>query len=210
MVEVLIPPVVSALAGVAMAGQRLGFRDGEAGVVIAEVTGIAIASIAARQGQGEELSAKVQSLLGLSLPQEPKRVATADVSIVWSAPGQWLVLFASGGRQRVSDLAAGLQGLASTTDQSDSRAILEISGPRVRDALAKGVMLDLHPSVFAPGDTAVTLVAHVGAQITCLDAAPVYHLMVPRSFCLSFWDWLISSAEEYGIEVRSRASTKTN
>ena len=204
MVDVSIPPVVSALAAVATAGQRLGFRDGEAGVVIAEMTGIAIASIAARKGQAEELSAKVQSLLGLSLPSGPKRVASADVSIVWSAPGQWLVLFASGGRQRVSELAVALQGLASTTDQSDSRAMLEISGPRVRDVLAKGVMVDLHPKVFGPGDTAVTLVAHVGAQITCIDAAPVYQLMVPRSFCLSFWDWLIGSAEEYGIALRTK------
>jgi sarcosine oxidase subunit gamma len=177
-------------------------------VQVAEVTGIAIASIAARKHQTEELSAKIQSLLGLALPAEPKHVAAADVSIVWSAPGQWLVLFASGGRQRVPDLAAALQGLASTTDQSDSRAIIEVSGPRVRDVLAKGVMVDLHPKAFGPGDTAVTLVAHVGAQITCIDAAPVYQLMVPRSFCLSFWDWLISSGEEYGIALRAKAGTR--
>jgi len=83
----------------------------------------------------------------------------------------------------------------------------------VRDAtghllLAKGVMVDLHPKAFGPGDTAVTLVAHVGAQITCIDAAPVYQLMVPRSFCLSFWDWLISSGEEYGIALRAKAGTR--
>ncbi|MDO9382573.1 MAG: sarcosine oxidase subunit gamma family protein [Hyphomicrobiaceae bacterium] len=208
MVDVSIPPVVSALAGLATAGQRLGFKDGEAGVQIAELTGVAIASIAARKGLADDLSAKVQTLFGLPLPSEPKRVAAGDVSIIWSAPGQWLVVFESGGRQRVSDLTAALRGLASTTDQSDSRAIIEISGPRVRDVLAKGVMVDLHPSVFAPGNTAITLVAHVGAQLTCIDAAPVYQLMVPRSFCLSFWDWLISSAEEYGISIGAKGDPK--
>ena len=56
------------------------------------------------------------------------------------------------------------QGSASVTDQSDGRVVLEISGPRVRDVLAKGVMLDLHERDFRPGATAVTLMAHTGVQ----------------------------------------------
>jgi sarcosine oxidase subunit gamma len=33
-------------------------------------------------------------------------------------------------------------------DQSDARVMLEISGRNVREMLAKGIALDLHPSAF--------------------------------------------------------------
>lgn len=204
MVDVSIPAGISAFAGVAVPGARHGRKDGAAGVTIVEVTGLTIASVAARRGQAAETSAKIQALFGFELPAALKRASSGDVSAVWSAPDQWLVQFATGGRARVAELAEALRGLASVTDQTDSRAVLEVSGPRVREMLAKGVMVDLHPSVFQPGDTAVTLVAHIGAQITMLGAAPSYQLMIPRSFCLSFWDWLIESAEEYGVMIGGR------
>lgn len=192
---------LSPLAGVARGGQRIGRQGGAAGVTISEVTGVTIASLAARRGASAELAAKVQALLGIALPSEPKRAASGNVSVVWSGPDQWLVLFAGDARERVGELARALAGLGSVTDQSDSRAVINVSGPRARDALAKGVMVDLYPKVFATGDTAVTPVAHVGAQVTMLDDRPTYQLMVPRSFCLSFWDWLISSSSEYGVAL---------
>ena len=42
-----------------------------------------------------------------------------------------------------------------SSDQSDSRLVLRLSGPRVRDVLAKGVPVDLHPKAFKPGDVAM-------------------------------------------------------
>lgn len=197
-------PGVAALAGVANSGQRFGRKDGAAGVTVVEVTGLTIASLAARKGQQQDLVAKVQGLLGVALPSQAKCITAGGVSALWSAPEQWLMTFSSGGRPRVAELAKAVSGVASVTDQSDSRAVIEVSGPKVRDMLAKGVMIDLHPNVFATGDTAVTPIAHIGAQITMINPAPVYQLLVPRSFCLSFWDWLISSGEEYGIAVQSK------
>ena len=41
----------------------------------------------------------------------------------------------------------------------------------MRDVLAKGVPLDLHPKAFKPGDVATTLVAYIGVQIDLLDDA---------------------------------------
>lgn len=208
MVEISIPPGVSPLAGIANLGQRLGRKDGVAGVTLAEITGLAIASVTARSGQRQTLLAQVETILGLALPSQPKAVSSGAVSAVWSGPDQWLVMFSTGGRARVAELAGALSGLASVTDQSDSRAVIEVSGPQARDVLAKGVMLDLHPRAFVPGDTAVTLVAHIGVQVTMTDSAPAFQFMVPRSFCLSFWAWLISSAEEYGVAVQAKVGTR--
>jgi sarcosine oxidase subunit gamma len=71
----------------------------------------------------------------------------------------------------------------------------------VRDALAKGFPIDLHPRAFRTGFTAVTSAAHIGAQLWQIDDAPTYEIAVARGFALSFWHWLEASAAEYGIEL---------
>jgi heterotetrameric sarcosine oxidase gamma subunit len=87
------------------------------------------------------------------------------------------------------------------SDQSDARLVLRLSGPRVRDVLAKGLAIDLHPKAFKPGDVASTPIASIGVQIDMLDAAPTYQLTAPRSMAGSFWSWLSASAAEFGYDV---------
>jgi sarcosine oxidase subunit gamma len=70
----------------------------------------------------------------------------------------------------------------------------------VREVLAKGVPLDLHPKVFKPGDVATTLVAYIGVQLDMLDDA-TFQLTTPRSTAGSFWSWLSASAAEFGYDV---------
>lgn len=202
MAEEVAAASMSALAGIATAGQHYGRKAGAAGVSVVERVGLRIFSVQARRGQLTELSAKFQAATGLSLPMQPKRVDGADVSVVWTAPEQWLVM--TGSAAGASKLASDLSGLASITDQSDSRAVIEVSGNKVHEMLAKGVMIDLHPKVFQPGDTAVTPVAHIGAQVTKLSADPVFEIMVPRSFVESFWDFLVESSSEFGLSVAGR------
>jgi len=86
------------------------------------------------------------------------------------------------------------------SDQSDARLVLHLFGPRVRDVLAKGLAVDLHPKVFKPGDVAVTLIAYIGVQIDVLDDT-TYQLTAPRSMAGSFWSWLSASAAEFGYDV---------
>ena len=58
----------------------------------------------------------------------------------------------------------------------------------------------MHARAFNAGDTAVTSVAHIGAQIWQTDDAPTYEIAVALGFALSFWHWLEASAAEYGID----------
>ena len=76
---------------------------------------------------------------------------------------------------------------------------MRISGPRARDALAKGVHIDLHPSAFLPGDAAVTAVAYIGVHFWQVDAAPTYEFAMFRSFAVSFGEWLVDAAAEFGV-----------
>ena len=134
----------------------------------------------------------------------PARAAPAAAAFAFSGigPGQWLASAEGAEAAGFANRLRGRIGLfAAVTDQSDARLVLRLRGPRVREVLAKGVPVDLHPKAFKPGDVANTVVAHIGVQIDMLDAAPVYQLTAPRSTAGSFWSWLTASAAEFGYEV---------
>lgn len=155
---------------------------------------LTLASLAAAKGKREALVAAIQEKYGVSLPSTPERVEGNGIAFLWSGPDQWIAAAErTGGRDLERELKPVLAGLAAVTDQTDARAILRISGPRAREVLAKGVPLDLHPRVFAPGSVAITHASHIGVILWQLDAAPTYELAVFRSFAQSLADWVEES-----------------
>jgi methylglutamate dehydrogenase subunit D len=187
----------SPLHGLATPGHH--GRAGVTSLTIVERTDIAFASVIARRGRREALAVAIQSAFGVTLPDGPRRVGK-DVTFAGIGPDQWIA-----SAESTDDFAATLRArigsVAAVVDQSDSHLVLHLSGPRVRDVLAKGVPVDLHRKAFKVGDVAVTLVAHIGVQIDMLDDAPTFQLAAPRSMAGSFWSWLTSSAGEFGYDV---------
>ncbi|QEL21611.1 sarcosine oxidase subunit gamma [Bosea sp. F3-2] len=181
-------------------------RRGEAGIVATLLDSFGLATLIAGPGTTAALSQAVKCRLGVVLPWTPRIVQAAAHDVVWAGPGQWLL------RADLRDGFAGLLGElsahAAVSDQSDARAAFRLSGPRVRDVLAKGMMLDLHPAAFAVGDTALTSVAYIGVQLWRLadgPDGPVFEIMVARSMAGSFWSWFAASAAEFGCHVAARA-----
>lgn len=194
----------SALAGHLHVG-RIGRAGGAPGVTVRERTDVALASITAAKGKAAELAARIKARTAIDLPTTPRALTSDHLTFAWTAPGQWLAQ-AEGedGASFAADLARDLAGLAAVTDQTDGRVLLRVAGPKVRDMLAKGCMLDVHPAVFGVGVTAVTQVALLTLQITRqpdADDVAVFDLAVMRSFATSLWHWLESSAAEYGLDV---------
>jgi sarcosine oxidase subunit gamma len=192
----------SAFAGFLVPG-RHGRTEGKAGVTVRPRDGrLVLARLIARKGRAADLAAAIRFRYGLDLPATPKRVEQGGLAVIWSGPGQWLAV-AEDGRDLARDLADAAGAFAAISDQSDGLAVLRVSGPRARDALVKGVGLDLHPRAFGPGDAAVTVIAHVGAQLWQLDNAPTYEIAVFRGFAGSVWRWLEASAAEFGCDVEA-------
>ncbi len=193
----------SALHGLAVPGHY--GRAGVTGLVIEERTDMAFATVIAKRDKRFALINAVNTTFGVVLPDGARRVSRGAVTFAGVGPEQWLASaegaeapgFAARVRSRVGLFAA-------VSDQSDSRLVVRLSGPRVRDVLAKGVPLDLHPKVFKVGDVAGTLVAHMAVQLDMLDDAPTYQLTAPRSMAGSFWSWLTASAAEFGYDVVTR------
>ena len=176
--------------------------EGISPIAIKECVGLELYVISAASGKGGDIVKQVRVLTGLDLPTGPKRMSKDGLSLIGTAPGQWpAVADGEAGRKTFDELANALSGLATTADISDGKAVLRVSGPCIRDALAKGCSLDLHPRAFKPGDAATTAVALIDCQIWQLDEAPTYELAVPSSFAESFWHWLTMSAAEFGYTV---------
>ncbi len=93
-----------------------------------------------------------------------------------------------------------LKGLASVSEQSHGRVIMRVAGPKARAVLGKGTPVDLHHSVFAIGDSAVTQMAHVGVHLV-RTGEDSFELSVFRGFSANFWDWLTTMSEEFGYQV---------
>ncbi len=184
----------------AFAPGLIGRLDGPPGLAVREHTPGLLASMIARPGQTTTLSAAAERAFGAPLPLAPRVASGAGVSIIWSGPGHWLVE-SSSAAINMNFLLTSCAGLASVFEQTDSRMVLEVSGPRVRDVLAKGLPVDLHPASFQVGYVALTSASHVGVHLWQTAADPVYRIVVARSFFESFWHWLASSASEYGCEI---------
>jgi sarcosine oxidase subunit gamma len=189
------------LHGIARPG-RHGRQTGTAGLVIDVRTDVALASVVAKRHKLEGLKTAVSTTYGVALPAGPRRTGSGAFAFSGIGPGQWLASAEGAEAAGFANRLRGRIGLfAAVTDQSDARLVLLLRGPRVREVLAKGFPVDLHPKAFKPGDVANTVVAHIGVQVDMLDAAPVYRLTAPRSTAGSFWSWLTSSAAEFGYEV---------
>ena len=189
----------SVLAGLATPGH---YGRAGTGLTVVEPPDIALANVIAKRGKRFMLVNAVNTAFGVALPDGPRRATKGAVTFAGTGPDQWL---ASAEGSEAAGFAAKLRGrvgpFAAVSDQSDARLVLHLSGPRVRDVLAKGVPVDLHPKAFKPGDVANTVIAYVGVQIDMLDDAPIYQLTAPRSMAGTLWSWLAASAAEFGYDV---------
>ena len=193
-------PFLSALAGAAAAGGRYGRHSTCPGVVVSEIREAGLAVVTARKGRRGDLIAAVRSGFGVDLPATPRRVAGEKIAFVWVGPDQWLAAQHPAPKDGMEARLAPLVGLAALVDQSHGRTLLALTGPRVRDALAKGVPIDLHPRAFRPGDAASTLIAHIPVHLWQVDDRPSYEFAIARSLAQSFWQWLTAAAAEWGVQ----------
>ena len=181
---------------------RIGRQDGPARLVVSEMTGLSVVSIAARKGQSGSLQGAVKKLFKIELPNTPRRVEAGGVAFLWAGPDQWIAITDMAVHPDFDrELVAKLGKFASFTDQGDARTLIRVSGPASREVIATGVPLDLHPRAFQPDDVALTHASHSAVTIWQIDEEPTFVFAVARGFARSFWHWLSDSGSVYGIEV---------
>ena len=185
------PPV--AAAATASKSLVAGWRDG-----------LAIVNL---RGNADDAAFRqaVSGVLGMGLPL--KACSTADngvLRIVWAGPDDWFVV---GPRGQAEALATSLrEALAgqhhAVTDVSSGYTVLHLSGTPVREVLAQGCPLDLHPRVFANGASAGSHFFKASVWLWQTEEAPVYELLVRRSFMGYVWLMLERTTAECGLVTR--------
>jgi sarcosine oxidase subunit gamma len=143
--------------------------------------------------------------LGIALPVQPcSSAADAVLRVVWAGPDDWFVIGPKGQAQALADrLRTELAGTHhAVTDVSSGYTVLHLSGAPVREVLAQGCPLDLHPRVFEPGASAGSHYFKASIWLWQTDGAPTYEVLVRRSFMGYFWLMLERSTQECGLVTR--------
>jgi sarcosine oxidase subunit gamma len=120
------------------------------------------------------------SVRGEPQPGFPTEPNTTVGDVFWLGPDEWLVLGA-----RESDYPDA----AATVDVSANRICFELAGDDAEDVLAQGCTLDLHPSVFAAGRCAQTLLAKAQVILHRTDAE-TFRVFVRPSYARYLRAWL--------------------
>ncbi|WP_187351880.1 sarcosine oxidase subunit gamma [Allosaccharopolyspora coralli] len=144
---------------------------------------------------------RIGTAIGVMLPNQGGEVATNnDLTVLWLGPDEWLVLGPDHDTDRILTLLRDAldDDFGSVTDVSAHRTVIDISGPRTRELLAKGCSLDLHPRVFGAHQCAQTLLGRAQVVLLCWDEQrPHYWLFVRASFARHVVDWLNDACLEY-------------
>ncbi len=130
----------------------------------------------------------VESVLGCRAPETPNTTAQGNgYDMLWLGPDEWLVRSATAhDATRAAPLQAKLGAafagvFASVVDVGSGYTVLDISGTRTREVLARGCPLDLHPRLFTTGQCAQS--HYFKASITLLPTGPDrFDIVVRRSF----------------------------
>jgi sarcosine oxidase, subunit gamma len=140
--------------------------------------------------------AAVESVTGCPPPAKPNTVARGNgYDVLWLGPDEWLVRsHQQQGATLEAKLRQALAGqFASAVDIGSGYTVLEVSGEKVREVLARGCPLDLHPRVFAAGQCAQSHYFKASIVLVPLSGDS-FELVVRRSFADYFCRIMLDAA----------------
>jgi len=139
----------------------------------------------------------VESVTGCRPPAKPNTVARGNgYDVLWLGPDEFLV---RSQQQQSTTLEAKLREalagqFAAAVDVGSGYTVLEVSGEKVRDVIARGCPLDLHPRILAPGQCAQS--HYFKASIVLVPVSDdTYEFVIRRSFADYFCRIMLDAAQ---------------
>jgi len=144
------------------------------------------------------LAAAVESVAGVGVPEPLGVTMSADeTGAVWMSPDELLILvrYSEAGATvaALEEALAGRHHLA--VDVSDARAVIELTGARVPEVLAKGAPLDFSEPGFPVGRARRTHLAEIAVGIWRIEPE-TWQVVCFRSYAGHLFDWLATAAVE--------------
>jgi sarcosine oxidase subunit gamma len=156
---------------------------------------------------GEDVIRAVEPVLGFALPRKVGETGSGSgAHAFWIGPDDWIIVYEPGREaQIVQALREACRGLHhAVIDLSERMTTICLEGQKLRDVLAAGCPLDLHPRAFRPG---MVLQSHLGKANVILHYVagnaerPFIDLYTNRSFADYVWKYLENAAREFGYEI---------
>jgi len=135
---------------------------------------------------------------GLSFPATGRVSIGRDTLVLCVRPDRWLLLTAPASHgAALGSWRGACEGCGAVVEHSSALTALHLSGPAVREVLARGCRLDLHPDAFAPGCAAATHMAQVSVLLAALPGG--WLLLTPATTARHFTEWLSATAAPFGF-----------
>lgn len=196
-----LPPRRSPLDSVWTPGMHGTPGVGGPGLTMARRLGLSAVQLDARAGTAGKLRDAVAGALGIDLPAPGHAASGGEARALWLGPDRWMLLAVDGFDLMAKlDAAAGPVG-GVVVDQSHGRAILRLDGPAVRDVLAKGTGVDLHPHAFAENTVAQCGLFHLPVSLDRRRGSGTFDVHVMRGFAQSLHESLCEAAAEFGYRL---------
>jgi heterotetrameric sarcosine oxidase gamma subunit len=202
MAEIMtLPPRRSALDSVWVLGDYGIPGPSGPGVTIIRRLGLGAIQLDARRDTAAAVARAVSDSLGIALPAPGRAASGGEFRAIWIGPECWMLLGSDSTGLEARLRAAVEPAGGSVIDQSHGRAILRLSGPRVRDTLAKGTGIDLHPRAFAENTAAQTGLFHLSVTIDRRRGTGTFDVHAMRGFAQSLHESLCEAAAEFGYRL---------
>lgn len=157
--------------------------------LLARQTTVGLLNLRGNPGDAAFLAA-VEQVLGMQLPVTAcTTVAQGSLRIVWAGPDEWLVVTPFGQEAAIAArLRTALAGQHhAVTDVSSGFFLVDLRGRQVRDTLAQGCPMDLHPRAFPAHRAVGTHFYKVGLTLWLTPEPDQFQMLVRRSFIDHFW-----------------------
>jgi len=174
---------------------------GELGCRLGEIRGWSLIQVAGFKDTIGDIETTLEQRVGIAPPKKVgNALAAGERMIMRTGPEQFWIL-----GSETDELSAVLDSelnssIGALTSLSHSRTRILIEGERARHVLNKGITIDLHPSVFEPGEFAMTGLHHTPVLLMCAGQDR-YEVWAMRTFALTVWEWLIDAAWPEGYAV---------
>ena len=156
-------------------------------VTIVENVGLALASLATRQGRQADV-ARGAKLLKMVLPPAGR----SSDSALWLGPDQWMIEAPFATHEDIAGyLKATFGDAASITEQTDAWARFDVTGPDLHAMFER--LCNLDTRAMKPGCGTRTVIEHLGCYVTC--KAEGLTVLGPRSSAKSLFHALCVAAK---------------
>ena len=149
------------------------------GVRVAEVSDVALASLARRRAATGAFDEAARALIGADLPGPGRSADGGEWTAHWTGPDQWLLEASFDAHEEIArEVKEALGDAASVTEQTDGWARFDLFG----DCLALLERLTpLDVEAMETGAVSRTVIEHLGCLLICREAPGRWSVLGPRS-----------------------------